>query len=762
MNFKLNKIFATMLVTAMLLSIIPVFAADHNADAIWLEPDAVSFNTASTSVGDTFDVVVWTNTSTNTYTWQVRINYNSAHLNATMADYTGVGKSLFFTGLATVPVSPVLGSGYVLHGESLTGAIQKGPDYDSLFWVRFEIIAAPPKGATLNSLLDIDNVDTYWLDPVLDELTISKFGTSYEYVWSAPPNPNLAVDPAYVEYDKYTDAIGEVFDVDIIIEGLDAAWWLHNVSFSLTYNATMIDLINAVFDPLWDVSTSMIGPAGDKDFYAEASTPPSGDVVIVTLTFNVTDQCTVPPYAADDYFFTALNIEDEILFDTSIQIPTDPEVDGEVRVYCLLELSLPYLEVGDVTMGPGPSRGEHFNVTVTLKNLDWHWYMIGIEFRLNYNATLITPVAVYEGPFLPAYAPEGTWYASFFEDYPPYGPHVLYGELILPNSTGQWNPPWLGEPDVPSEGVVAIIEFEVAYQSYGEPNMTCLLEICSQLAIGLNNPDEQLIVGIPMDTPVDGEYWITTNLPGRVIDVYGGALNRGYGAHPFPAPYGGQGPDNPMDLIVPQAEVCLFANVSYNYWPTQQKLVGFEVEYPDGRILLKRTAVTDENGVAMICYEMPWPCEDPESLFGHWNVTVTVDISDYVINDTMQYTYGYMVDIFKVTTDKYEYNHCEEVIITVEFGTKSMQWYPVLLSALLMDELIVPVGIALLETEVGGSPQLCTYANFTAELTIHINKWAFAGLATIHVNAYNKDPTEGGIPWTPEFTPPPVIAIQPY
>ncbi len=78
-----------------------------------------------------------------------------------------------------------------------------------------------------------------------------------------------------------------------------------------------------------------------------------------------------------------------------------------------------------------------------------------------------------------------------------------------------------------------------------------------------------------------------------------------------------------------------------------------------------------------------------------------------------------------------------------------------------MDELIVPVGLALIETEVGGA-EYCSYTNFTDTFCIHIPKWAFAGIATIHVNAFDKDPTEGGVAWTPEFTPPPTIAIQPY
>jgi hypothetical protein len=308
---------------------------------------------------------------------------------------------------------------------------------------------------------------------------------------------------------------------------------------------------------------------------------------------------------------------------------------------------------------------------------------------------------------------------------------------------------------------MAIIEFEVVYQSFGDPDCFCDLEIIENLGVGLDGPDTQNIVDVPLDFPVNGIYWITTDWPGRVIDVYGGALNEGYGSHPFPAPFGGQGPNNPMDLVVPQSEVRLFAEVTYNYWPVQSKLVGFEVNDPQGEVLLKRTAITNEVGIADILFEMPWPCDDPESLFGVWSVTVTVSISDVRVNDTLEFHYDYMVNIFKVTTDKFEYDHCDDVCITIEYGTHAQQWYPVLLSVLLMDELIVPVGMVLVETEVGGA-EFCSYTNFTTCVSIHVVKHAFAGLATIHVNAYDFDPTEGGVAWCPEFTPPPVIAIQPF
>jgi hypothetical protein len=774
MNPKLERLLLTILIAAMMLPA-TVLAIDpiesHPANAVWLEPSTLSFDTSTTTIGDTFMVYAFINTSVATYSWQVTVYFNTAHLEVLGAGYTGVGKSEFFTGLPTTPLSPVIDNtaGYVQHGEALSGAVNKSAGSGSLFWAQFNITAAPPKGGALNSNLDPDNVDTIVLDPDLVDIpNLSKLGSTYTFTWSAPPSPHLAVVPDYVAYDEYTNATGEEFDVDIYAEGVNAAWYIHNVSFSLAYDDALLGVVSTTFDPLW-ATTSETPTSGDYDFYvADPTSNPSGDVLLVTVRFEVLFQDEAPPRVPGDYNATALDIHDDRMFDTTIEIPLGPEEDGEVRIYAFVALQLAYLEVSSVTMGPEPCRGEIFNVTVSLKNLDYHWWLIGIEFRLAYDEALIAPVGTIEGPFLPSYAgyhndlpPPGTFYQCYFEPGPPDGPHVLCGEMIFPNATGWWNTTEAEEAWPGGEGVISIIQFEVLYQSYGEANITSPLEIIDQLAIGLDGVDTQNPVGIPLDTPHNGNYTITTNLPGRVIDLYGGALNRGYGSLPFPAPFGGQGSNNPMDLVIPQAEVHLFVDVTYNYWPMQNKLVGFEVEDPYGGVLLKRTAATDAEGTATIAFEMPWPCEDPESLFGVWKVTATVDISDTRINDTMEFHYDYMVQTWKVTTDKFEYDHCEDVEITIEYGTHAQQWYPALLSVLLMDELIVPVGMALLPTEVGGA-EFCSYNNFTDVVTIHVVKHAAAGIATIHVNFFDKDPTEGGVAWTPEYTPPTEIAIQPY
>jgi hypothetical protein len=230
----------------------------------------------------------------------------------------------------------------------------------------------------------------------------------------------------------------------------------------------------------------------------------------------------------------------------------------------------------------------------------------------------------------------------------------------------------------------------------------------------------------------------------------------------------------PSDMFWPQKQVELYANVTYNYWPVQQKDVAFEVRDPQGNLVYVGVARTDADGVAHTYYRLPWPCDHPEQYFGVWTVRATVDVACIVINDTMQFHFDYMVEIFKVTTDKFEYNHCDEVVVTVEYGSHAQQTYPVLFYVILEDALGVPVAQAFVGTTVGGTV-FCQYKNGTVTLTMHIPKYAFAGIAKVHVNAYNWMPLWGGSAWCPEYglvnpfgyawpigSTTPLIAIQPY
>jgi hypothetical protein len=776
---KSRKILATLLALIIsTMTITPAFAIPQLPPAIWPEPANINLNTATHSIGYKFNVTIWISTISVSYTWQARVLFNPAHLqisnvNFTRSDFNEI-KSQFFVGKTVIPGAAIVDNvlGRVDTGESLLGADSRAAGADTLFWIEFTVVAAPGVGLELNSQIAVDSNagNTFILDPDLNSIPgVTMGSTAYKYTWTAPGPARLEVTPASQSFGfpPPTLVVGTTFTSDVVITSLSAGWYLSNATTHLAYINTLLSVTSVTFDPIWGITSTAGSVPGD--LYLEVKSPtsnPSGTVKIATVTFTILFQDFAPPRpfppapgSSDD---TPLDLNTYALWSTAnIPITTNTAIDGLVKIYVYQTLVPPYLSVSSATMGPGPSIGQLFNVTVSINDLSEFLNMIGVQFRLTYPATLIEPVAVYEGPFLPDYASQqpgslGTFFVSFIEPTPP---HVLVGNMILPDATGVWH-----DPQPKGTGVLATITFKVIYQSFGDPDMSGPLHIFEQMAIGLDNLVDQNIVDVPMLPPVDGMYTITTNLPGRNIDLFGGAVNSGYGAekcHPFPAPYGGQGPNAPMDLVEEQSWVCLHANVTYNYWPVQHKLVGFQVNYPDGSLYANLFAFTGEFGEAVVEFRMPWPCQNPESLFGVWHVVAGVQVADVYMNDTMDYHYDYLVQIFKVTTDKYEYNHGETVEVCVTFGSHAQQEYPILLKVHIADELGVIIGHFEIATHVGGAVY-CQYKMTTLCGGIWIPKYAYAGIATVHANIFDQEPIFGGAPWTPEYTPPPTIAIQPY
>jgi len=768
---KIRKMFAILLVAAIFMSVMPVMAAPP-LPAIWPMPETLSFNTATTNIGDKFNVTIHIGTTGPSFTWQVKVLFNPAQIKVVRTAVTGATTSQFFAAGGTViGVAAVVDNvtGFLSTGETLlSGSVGAIAD-STLIWIEFQIVAAPPSGS-LTSQISLDPTESFILDPELSEVAKSLGSATYTFIWSAPPPPTLSVSPNQNLFDDNTQHyIGTTFTDDIVLS-INGAWNLNSLTTHLAYNSTLLSVTTVTFDAIWG-TTNFVNNPGDLTLtVSNPTSTPGGNVVIAHVTFTILIQGAVPPLPAGSFDSSPLNLNNYALTNPDGPITPVNEVDGSVRVVAFLFLAQPQLVVSDAAMGPGAALGKLFNVTVTLKDLSEGWRLVGLQFRLKYPNALIEPVVAYEGPFFPYWASQeegslGTFWQSYFETNGGYGPHVLVGDMVYPNGSGMWNP-----PAASGTGVVAIITFKVISQpiatSIGEPPTTAPLEIIEQLAIGLENYDTQNIVAVPLAGPQNGTYTIYPMLPGRDIDVYGGAVNSGYGPIgngtylAFPAPYGGQGPNEPMDLVEEQSQVYFNANVTYNLYPVQNKLVGFQINYPDGSLYANLFASSDENGVATITFRMPWPSQNPESLFGVWHVYASVQLADVFINDTLAFHYDYKVRIWKVTTDKPSYIHGDQVNVVVEFGSHAQQYYPILIKVAIMDELSVVIGHFEIATQVGGTV-FCQYKNATRSGNIFIPKWAYAGIATVHANIFDKEPIDGGAPWTPEFKPAPTIYILP-
>ena len=107
-----------------------------------------------------------------------------------------------------------------------------------------------------------------------------------------------------------------------------------------------------------------------------------------------------------------------------------------------------------------------FTMNITLNNVTPGLKLVGFEFKLSYNTTLLHVVSVENGTFLEEFA--GSPNGGMLYYGPVYGSdYVLFAGLILPDTNGIWHAPF------PSgNGTIATITFNVAYQPYGLQNPT--------------------------------------------------------------------------------------------------------------------------------------------------------------------------------------------------------------------------------------------------------------------------------------------------
>lgn len=186
------------------------FAAVNTAYAVdiqppismWIDPPTLNFTTGATHVNDKFNVTAWVNsangtTSQTVFTWQIVLTFDPTLLTCTRTDYTGVGKSQFFDGINTVPVSPIIAAGNVTHGETALAGGKAGNG--SLIWIEFQIMMEPNETTgTLNSELSFSgapNDDTYLLDYDLNTVpSLSVINATYSYSLAPPDTTPPTID----------------------------------------------------------------------------------------------------------------------------------------------------------------------------------------------------------------------------------------------------------------------------------------------------------------------------------------------------------------------------------------------------------------------------------------------------------------------------------------------------------------------------------------------------------------------------------------
>jgi hypothetical protein len=146
---------------------------------------------------------------------------------------------------------------------------------------------------------------------------------------------------------------------------------------------------------------------------------------------------------------------------------------------------------------------------------------------------------------------------------------ICIGGIINPNETTK-EYDWPERPF--GEGLFCTLHFEVLYQKVFPWTQTTPLDLEP-----LFPPDNMFLnttmEWVPYLPPHGGEIKITGYIMGRMIDLYLGVCTETGPCEPYPYPFGGQGINVSSDVVWAQKLICLWANVTYNNWPVQRKIV---------------------------------------------------------------------------------------------------------------------------------------------------------------------------------------------
>jgi len=217
-------------------------------------------------------------------------------------------------------------------------------------------------------------------------------------------------------------------------------------------------------------------------------------------------------------------------------------------------------------------------------------------------------------------------------------------------------------------------------------------------------------------------------------------------------PYSGIGHNVPSDAFGFDEDVQIFALATYSNAPVPNILVVFEVFGPENsfeNLTLFRVAITDNNGIATITFRTPY---SPRSASGEWTVFGNAGIADSVVNDTLSFRVGWIVNIVSLNTINQNHTHQEAFVrgslLGVEVGLESISMMPktAYLTLTACDALNNPINSTELNNFIVPPNETIAYAY----LFLYIPDNAHFGIATVYANVYTSPISSNRLPYCPE------------
>ena len=777
--------------------ILLTYASPATTGSLYVHPASIQFSTDPEApnyaeVGDTFDVNVTVAdfVEPGLFAYAFRIHYNPAILGVVgfhrPADH-------FFAPDFTPVSNADPTAGWLEIGASLLGAALGRTGSGVLVTVTFNITAAPPLAGVLSCILEVE--DTGFLDYDLAPCVLTIEHGYYEYAAPMPPLPYLKVEPESVSAKN----VGDEVDINVTIQQLVTDWKAVGFQWKLIFNTTILGFLNATEgDFLKKFGLTYFYAIQEADYvisfslqYKEPWPPtvfPEGSGTLATIRFNA----TYKPTFIDMVASCPLHLTEVLIVDVDANpIQTRPSKDG---FYLIAIAAPPWLSIEKVPpehlVGPpeytASALGELFDLGVFINELDADWRMVGAEFKIRYNMTLLDLVNITEGGFMKHFAMESglpppyTWFQYYVEE-DPVSKYGIVGIMIYPLENATWPGPFPDTGDYGAPGDLAIVTFK-AIKQWDE------IDVTDEKAMWL---DEIILANTEvMEIPYNAEktaaegickYTITKAIPpftpwkdfnpgtGRSID-----LVTGYSKN-----FNGAGTYKWSDSHAPQQEVSLRALVTYNYDPVQGKPVLFKIKDAKDSLYAELTGMTDSNGIAYAPFRIPSAEHDIVSVFGKWTVEAHVVIGGEPTNDMVWFYVGWFVSmepflpkelqwkagtnityseqLWKITNvtwklDVNKYSASKTVSYTFSFETLCIlkQGVNASIRVVLTDELGVPVysGIVNVWINAAEDPETRRPLLKTGAYSVNfvVPMWAFAGNATLRVGIYNSY----GLPLSPE------------
>jgi hypothetical protein len=380
-----------------------------------------------------------------------------------------------------------------------------------------------------------------------------------------------------------------------------------------------------------------------------------------------------------------------------------------------------------------------FDSEIWITGLDPYYDIAGFDVVVSFDPTLIEATAITSGGFLESYASAVFVVVSTIDNV---AGNVHFAEVQLPPRTAE-----------PASGILFKITFHVIYESLTYPPPQCAIAIGPSDLPSFPHPEipSYPYYSKPWSVPiahtvVDGTYKAKFKPMGATIDLY---------VCDFPEPFKGIGPNVPSEGYAPQKLVHLKALVTYNLWPVQFKPVTFEIHDPQGNVVAVRTAFSNESGIAVAEYRLPWPCEEWPDMFGIWTVIATVDVYCKVVNDTLQFKLWWPLELLTVTPSKASYQIFEHTSFEITMRTCFVMSYTATIVLTLYDDVGQPIGYRIVTVDYGLNDisKWCQWQEITITIEcIQIPKFAAPGVGTAYVVALRNMPWVGGDALCPEIS----------